>query len=175
MRTVAHGGFYLCPRLVDGFYAQLRQPTHTDPYGLARREVETLRWIVRGLTHAQIATKMGLSRATVNTYATRIRDKLNVSSTAELTRIAIELGYLTTERRDHPSTQSSHTTPTPSRPTTGLQPRLGQPPQHRRRPTGRHGRSGRAGLARRRADPPLRVPAEHAWAQLQPDSSMSRL
>jgi DNA-binding NarL/FixJ family response regulator len=103
VHTVAHGGFYLCRSLVDGFYAQLSQPAHADPYGLARREVETLRWIVRGLTHAQIATKMGLSRATINTYAKRIRGKLNVSSTAELTRMAIELGYLTAERRDHPA------------------------------------------------------------------------
>jgi FixJ family two-component response regulator len=43
---------------------------------LAPREIETVRWIAMGYTQAQIATRMGLSLATVNTYATRIRSKL---------------------------------------------------------------------------------------------------
>jgi DNA-binding CsgD family transcriptional regulator len=42
---------------------------------------------------------MGLSQATVNTYAKRIRAKLKVGNKAELTRVAIELGYLGNERR----------------------------------------------------------------------------
>ena len=46
-----------------------------------------------GLTQGQIATRMGLSQATVNTYAKRIRAKLKVSNKAELTRIAIDLGH----------------------------------------------------------------------------------
>jgi hypothetical protein len=37
---------------------------------------------------------MGLSPATVNTYAKRIRGKLKVNNKAELTRIAIDLGHL---------------------------------------------------------------------------------
>ena len=38
---------------------------------------------------------MGLTTSTVNTYAKRIRGKLNVTNRSELTRIAIELGQLT--------------------------------------------------------------------------------
>ena len=94
LQTVAAGGFYLCGRLVDRFHEELSRPVHADPHGLAPREVETLRWIARGLTHAQIATRMGLSQATINTYAKRIRGKLKVSNKAELTRMAIELGHL---------------------------------------------------------------------------------
>lgn len=94
LRVVASGGFYLCDRLVDRFHLDLARPPHSDPHGLAPREVETLRWIARGLTHAQIAKRMGLSQATVNTYAKRIRSKLKVSNKAELTRIAIQLGHL---------------------------------------------------------------------------------
>ena len=37
---------------------------------------------------------MGLSQATVNTYAKRIRVKLHVTNKAELTRMAIELGHV---------------------------------------------------------------------------------
>lgn len=103
LRTVAQGGFYLCSQLVDRFQAELLRPYDEDPNGLAPREIETLRWIALGFTHAQIATRMGLSQATVNTYAKRIRAKLNVSNKAELTRMAIELGHLSQSHRTHPA------------------------------------------------------------------------
>ena len=99
LSVIAADGFYLCEGLVHRFHLELNQPPRADPYGLAPREVETLQWIARGLTHHQIATQMGLSPATVNTYAKRIRGKLKVNNKAELTRIAIELGHL--GRRHH--------------------------------------------------------------------------
>jgi len=94
LSVVAAGGFYMCAQLADRFHAELSRPPQADPHGLAPREVETLQWIARGLTHGQIATRMGLSPATVNTYAKRIRGKLKVNNKAELTRIAIDLGHL---------------------------------------------------------------------------------
>jgi DNA-binding NarL/FixJ family response regulator len=102
VRAVAQDGFYLCPRLVRRFQEELSQPYNEDPSGLAPREIETLRWIAMGYTHSQIARRMGLSQATVNTYAKRIRAKLNVSNKAELTRMAIELGHLPSSRRSRP-------------------------------------------------------------------------
>jgi DNA-binding NarL/FixJ family response regulator len=93
LNVVAAGGFYLCDRLVDQFHSELARPPRSDPHGLAPREAETLHWIARGLTHAQIARRMGLSQATVNTYAKRIRGKLKVGNKTELTRIAIQLGH----------------------------------------------------------------------------------
>ncbi|RSM62104.1 hypothetical protein DMB66_22730 [Actinoplanes sp. ATCC 53533] len=71
--------------------------------GWPPREIETLRWIASGFTHAQIATRMGLSTTTVDTYAKRIRAKLNVSNKAELTRVAIELGHVVQRRRAAPA------------------------------------------------------------------------
>jgi DNA-binding NarL/FixJ family response regulator len=91
--VVASGGFYLCDQLVARFHHELNRPPRADPHGLAPREVETLQWIARGLTHMQIASQMGLSQATINTYAKRIRGKLKVTNKAELTRIAMELGH----------------------------------------------------------------------------------
>jgi DNA-binding NarL/FixJ family response regulator len=99
MRVIAQGGFYLCPSMVGQFQLELANQGDEDHSGLAPREIETLRWIASGYTHAQIATRMGLSQATVNTYAKRIRAKLNVNNKAELTRMAIELGHLTQSRR----------------------------------------------------------------------------
>ncbi|ASW53455.1 response regulator transcription factor [Plantactinospora sp. KBS50] len=95
LTTVGEGGFYVCPGLTGRFEAEMVPGRNVDPAGLAPREVETLRWIAQGLTHAQIAGRMGLTEATVNTYAKRIRAKLNAGNKAELTRIAIERGHLT--------------------------------------------------------------------------------
>ncbi|GAB2943589.1 response regulator transcription factor [Micromonospora polyrhachis] len=103
MRVIAHGGFYICPRMVGQFQVELAGHTEEEQSGLAPREIETLRWIASGLTHAQIATRMGLSQATVNTYAKRIRAKLNVSNKADLTRMAIELGHVAQKRRITPA------------------------------------------------------------------------
>ena len=101
LHVVAQGGLYLCAQLVDRFHAELRRPRQEGATGLAPREIETLRWIALGFTQAQIANRMGLSQATVNTYAKRIRGKLNVGNKAELTRVAIALGYLSDDRIHH--------------------------------------------------------------------------
>jgi DNA-binding NarL/FixJ family response regulator len=101
MRVTAQGGFYLCPRMVGRFQVELAGAGAEEQSGLAPREIETLRFIASGYTHSQIATRMGLSQATVNTYAKRIRAKLNVNNKADLTRAAIELGHFSQSRRSN--------------------------------------------------------------------------
>lgn len=61
---------------------------------LSGREVQVLRQISRGLTHGQIATRLGISPHTVDTYVKRIRAKLGVGNKAELTRVALASGWL---------------------------------------------------------------------------------
>ena len=60
---------------------------------LSDREEQVLQQISRGLTHGQIATRLGISPHTVDTYVKRIRAKLGVGNKAELTRAAL-LGRL---------------------------------------------------------------------------------
>jgi DNA-binding NarL/FixJ family response regulator len=62
-------------------------------YHLSDREEQVLQQISRGLTHGQIATRLGISPHTVDTYVKRIRAKLGVGNKAELTRAAL-LGRL---------------------------------------------------------------------------------
>lgn len=57
--------------------------------GLSERESQVLAQIARGLTHGQIATRLGISAHTVDTYVKRIRAKLGVGNKAELTRVAL--------------------------------------------------------------------------------------
>ncbi|MFB6557287.1 MULTISPECIES: response regulator transcription factor [unclassified Streptomyces] len=59
---------------------------------LAPREQEALRHIAAGCTYLQTARHMGLSKHTVDAYLRRIRAKLNISTTAEMTRLAISMG-----------------------------------------------------------------------------------
>ncbi|MFY1691159.1 response regulator transcription factor [Plantactinospora sp. WMMB782] len=56
---------------------------------LSEREEQVLRQISRGLTHGQIATRLGISQHTVDTYVKRIRAKLGAGNKAELTRAAL--------------------------------------------------------------------------------------
>jgi ATP/maltotriose-dependent transcriptional regulator MalT len=62
----------------------------THPAGLTTREVEVLRLLVQGLTYAQIAERLVVSRRTVNAHASTIYSKLGVTSRAMATRLAID-------------------------------------------------------------------------------------
>jgi DNA-binding CsgD family transcriptional regulator len=58
---------------------------------LSPREKEVLAWISGGLTHGQTATRMRITKATVDTYVERIRRKLGAGNKADLTRAAVTL------------------------------------------------------------------------------------
>ncbi len=62
----------------------------TYPAGLTAREVEVLRLVAQGLTDAQVAEHLIISRRTVNWHLTSIYSKLQVSSRSAATRYAIE-------------------------------------------------------------------------------------
>ncbi|MFE0459999.1 LuxR C-terminal-related transcriptional regulator [Kitasatospora sp. NPDC058965] len=94
VEMVARGGFYLAAGLAPHLRFELGRRAAAESQVLTRREVETLRLIADGYTHGQIASRLGLTAATVNTYVKRVRAKLNAGNKAELTRKAIELGYL---------------------------------------------------------------------------------
>ncbi len=53
-----------------------------------------MRLVASGLSHVMIGERMGVTESTVGTYLKRIRAKLNATNKAELTRRAIELGYV---------------------------------------------------------------------------------
>ena len=65
----------------------------TYPAGLSAREVEVLRLLAQGLTYAEIADQLVVSRRTVNGHVTSIYGKLGVTSRMAATRFA-ETHYL---------------------------------------------------------------------------------
>jgi DNA-binding NarL/FixJ family response regulator len=61
---------------------------------LTGREREVLQLIASGLTNKKIADKLSISVKTVETHRTRILQKLDVHTTADLVRYAIKTGLL---------------------------------------------------------------------------------
>lgn len=94
VQTVRHGGLHVGAELLGPLLTQIVQAPRTRERELTAREIETLRWLARGLTQAQIGARMGLADGTVSTYVKRLRLKLNARTKPELVRRGIELGHL---------------------------------------------------------------------------------
>jgi DNA-binding NarL/FixJ family response regulator len=84
---VITSGARIDPGCPDG--PQAAERPELSGYHLSEREEQVLSQISRGLTHGQIATRLGISPHTVDTYVKRIRAKLGVGNKAELTRAAL--------------------------------------------------------------------------------------
>jgi two-component system response regulator NreC len=67
------------------------------PKDLSQREREVLRLLAQGHSNQQIATQIGVSVKTVETYRTRLSEKLGLKGRAELYRFAVESGILNPE------------------------------------------------------------------------------
>jgi DNA-binding NarL/FixJ family response regulator len=90
IRKVVAGGRYVSPALAERLAFDLRadadRPAHER---LSDRELEVLRMLASGLTVSAIAETLALSVKTVSTYRTRILEKMDMTTTAELMRYAI--------------------------------------------------------------------------------------
>jgi two-component system response regulator NreC len=61
---------------------------------LSQREGEVLDLVAQGYTNQQVAERLGLSVKTIETYRSRLVDKLGLRSRADLVRYALESGLL---------------------------------------------------------------------------------
>lgn len=78
---------------VPGKGRKQRQP----PKELSRREREVLQLLAQGYSNQQVADQIRVSVKTVETYRTRLREKLGLKGRAELYRFAVESGILDTD------------------------------------------------------------------------------
>lgn len=100
IRTVAGGGVFLYASatrmLLEDYLNQLHVSANQDLYDtLSERKREVLKMIALGHTAKEIAERLILSPKTVETYRTRIMEKLNLHSRADLVRYALARGLLT--------------------------------------------------------------------------------
>lgn len=95
LRAVNEGGVYLYPSLAKALVADhLREQENPLVKSLSERELEVLRLIGDGLVNKEIASTLGITIATAQTYRTRIMEKLGLHTVAELIRYAIRKGII---------------------------------------------------------------------------------
>lgn len=73
---------------------ELAQPPGNGLDRLSKREQEVLRLLALGHTHKEIASQLGVSAKTVETYRARVAEKLELKSRADLVRYALTSGLL---------------------------------------------------------------------------------
>jgi len=91
VRRVAAGGVYVTESLAERVVLQLNGTSDAPRHVLLTdREFDVLRRVAAGQRLTEIGDALHLSVKTVSTHKTRIQEKLQVTSTAELIRYALE-------------------------------------------------------------------------------------
>ncbi|MCP4190093.1 MAG: response regulator transcription factor [Planctomycetaceae bacterium] len=92
IQVVSNGGIYISPKVAREVWLQLRRPKRErlGLESLSQREFDVLRLLGTGISLQECAVEMKVSTSTVSTYRSRILEKLNLSSTAELIRFSLE-------------------------------------------------------------------------------------
>ena len=99
IRAVCLCGRYLSPEVVGAVIDDyLRDRPVTDPPdALSSRERQILQLVVEGKSSSAIAQSLSLSPKTVDTYRSRLMQKLSVDSVPGLVKFAIQQGLTTIE------------------------------------------------------------------------------
>ena len=92
IRKVHRDDFYVAPQFNRAVIAHLRRPKsqRVGLDALSSREFELLHHLAQGKSLTATAEALGVSTSTVSTYRTRCLAKLNLNTTAELIRFALE-------------------------------------------------------------------------------------
>ncbi len=94
VRQVAGGNVYIDPDIAQRLAVQKTKGEDTPFEALSTREFEIFCLLAEGLNVNEISTRLSLSYKTVANYSTQIRSKLEVSTAAELARLAIRHGIV---------------------------------------------------------------------------------
>lgn len=102
IRSVVKNQLYIDPALGAGVLQGLLEPMRVAPTesdksnadNLSLRERQVLTLLAHGYTNREAAEKLGLSMRSVETYRSRMADKLGFQSRVDLVRYALEMGWL---------------------------------------------------------------------------------
>jgi len=92
IKAVAEGEIYISPKVSQRVIHHLRRPKK-DRVGLealSQREFDLLRVLGAGMSLKEAARHLNISTSSASTYRTRLLEKLNLHSTAEVIRFALE-------------------------------------------------------------------------------------
>lgn len=88
IQRILHGRKYITPEIAEKLLDHI--DSDKEPHELlSNREFEIFKLLALGKTITQIADSLSLALTTVSTHRSRIMDKFNFTSNAELTRYAI--------------------------------------------------------------------------------------
>jgi DNA-binding NarL/FixJ family response regulator len=97
IRTVARGEVFLPEKAAGLLLRQVRRAGEDETPGLAAlspREREVLALTAEGFSSSEIGKKLYISPKTVDTYRSRIMEKLELNHRSELVRFALQTGLL---------------------------------------------------------------------------------
>jgi two-component system, NarL family, response regulator NreC len=103
IRAVHRGGIFLDPRLAnivvqDVLAKRSTKAGETRPTNLlSRRELQVLTLVARGYTSAEIAKLIFVGVKTIETYRSRLAEKLALRTRSDVIRFAVQMGLLTPE------------------------------------------------------------------------------
>jgi RNA polymerase sigma factor (sigma-70 family) len=102
VRAVYQGERYLSQRIADlltsASFQKLESPSEISPLEkLSSREREILQLVAEGKTSQEIAERLSISPKTVDTYRSRLMDKIGVEDVAGLVKFAIQNGVISLE------------------------------------------------------------------------------
>ncbi|MBI4408291.1 MAG: response regulator transcription factor [Gemmatimonadetes bacterium] len=101
IRTVARGEVFLYPSaarlLLQGFRTRQSEREEDPLAQLSEREREVMALTVQGFSSSEIGEKLFISPKTVDTYRSRIMEKLGLTHRSELIKLALRTGLLSAD------------------------------------------------------------------------------
>ena len=103
IRAVHRGGIFVDPRLANVLVQDVlaKRGTKAGPTRpiniLSQRELQVLTLVARGYTSAEIAKQIFVGVKTIETYRSRLAEKLGLRTRRDVVRFAVQMGLLTPE------------------------------------------------------------------------------
>lgn len=95
IRKVARGGVFVSAAVMERMVSRMGRPADQVPERLlSNREMQVLLRLARGSSTREVADFLNLSLSTVETYRSRILEKLSLRNNSDLTRFAIRRGLI---------------------------------------------------------------------------------
>lgn len=95
IRRVARREIYVTPAIMEKMVSRIGQPPLEVPEAvLSDREMQVLLRLAGGATTREVSQGLSLSVSTVETYRSRILEKLNLRNNSDITRFAIRRGLI---------------------------------------------------------------------------------
>lgn len=97
IHAVLAGKMFFCPDSVTAAFRHRLSPPSAPPMekeDLAERDVQILKLVAEGRRNKEIAEQLGLTVKSVETYRSRLMEKLGCQSPADLVRFAIRRGLV---------------------------------------------------------------------------------